>query len=68
MVDTALISDLLHHSRFNRADLALVLGDDDDLLPGVFTAEAWGAKVRVLRVLRQDNPHLNTDSLISRRP
>lgn len=67
MVDTALVSDLLHYARTQSKDLALVVGDDDDLLPGVFTAEVWGAKVLVLRIRPEDSKHLKTDRLILRR-
>jgi hypothetical protein len=66
MVDTSLVSDLLHHARYNRGELALVVGDDDDLLPGAFTAEAWGAQVRVLRIDRLENRHLQTDEMVLR--
>lgn len=65
MVDTALVSDLLTFVRCNRNDIALVVGDDDDLLPGVFTADAWGGKVLVARMGREgDNPHLETKGLV----
>jgi hypothetical protein len=67
MVDTALVSDILHHARSKDGDLALVVGDDDDLLPGVFTAESWGADILVARVRRtHDNYHLDTNGLIVR--
>lgn len=68
MVDTALTSDLLHYARTNRGGLAVVVGDDDDLLPGVFTAEAWGLGVMVLRISRaDDNQHIPAVPLIVRR-
>jgi hypothetical protein len=50
MVDTALISDLLHASRTHQHDYIIVVGDDDDLLPGIFTAEKWGANIHFLRL------------------
>jgi hypothetical protein len=50
MVDTALIADLLHAARSGTYDECVVIGDDDDLLPGLFTAEQWGARVRLLRL------------------
>lgn len=76
MVDTALVSDLLSHCRtessnFRRnekpSSLAIVIGDDDDLLPGVFVAEAWGLPTYVFRVTREnDCQHLNTNGIIHR--
>ena len=41
MVDTALAADLLHWARATPSDWALVLAEDDDIVPPVFTAEAW---------------------------
>lgn len=76
MVDTALVSDLLSFCRtesstFRRNEkpktLAIVVGDDDDLLPGVFVAEAWGLPTYVFRTTREhDNKHLSTDGIIHR--
>lgn len=69
MVDTALVSDLLHFARtagHRGEQRALVVGDDDDLLPGVFTALQWGAHVRIARLREDDNAHLNTHNLIYR--
>ncbi|SMS12761.1 hypothetical protein CFBP1590__5175 [Pseudomonas viridiflava] len=76
MVDTALVSDLLSYCRsesssFRRNEkptkLAIVVGDDDDLLPGVFVAEAWGLPIYVFRITRDhDNKFLNTDGIIHR--
>ena len=51
MVDTALTSDLLWYCRSEsrqakRGDLppalAIIVGDDDDLVPGAIVSEAWG--------------------------
>ncbi|MEE4092476.1 hypothetical protein V2I59_02895 [Pseudomonas viridiflava] len=76
MVDTCLVSDLLslcrsESSSFRRNErpttLAIVVGDDDDLLPGVFVAEAWGLPTYVFRITRDhDNKHLNTNGIIHR--
>jgi hypothetical protein len=67
MVDTSLVCDLLHFVRTRRRQgAAIVLGDDDDLLPGVFTAEAWGGLVRVARLRAFDNPHFDCKDLIYR--
>lgn len=76
MVDTALVSDLLSFCRsesssFRRNErpttIAIVVGDDDDLLPGVFVSEAWGMPTYVFRVTRDhDNKNLSTDGIIHR--
>lgn len=76
MVDTALVSDLLSFCRsesssFRRNEkpttMAIVVGDDDDLLPGVFVSEAWGLPTYVFRVTRDhDNRHLSTHGIIHR--
>ena len=44
MVDTALVVDLLVLANRKDADLYLVVSDDDDMLPGIFAAEAAGSK------------------------
>lgn len=68
MVDTALVSDLLTSVRQERDAIYLVIGDDDDLLPGVITAERWGANIMLARITRpSDNSHLQTADLIRRR-
>ena len=67
MVDTALVSDLLHFINGRYGDVAIVIGDDDDLLPGILTAEAWGADgLFLLRLRPDDNKNLNTNGLIFR--
>lgn len=66
MVDTALVSDLLHLARTQRERLAVVVGDDDDLLPGAFVAESWRAKVLVARFRKDDNSHIDTRNLVVR--
>jgi hypothetical protein len=73
MVDTALVSDLLSYCRtesrnFKRGQkpnsMAIVIGDDDDLLPGVIVAEQWGLPTYVFRVTREDeSKHLNITGL-----
>lgn len=50
MVDTSLVSDLLHAARTRTFDRIIIVGDDDDLLPGIFTAECWGAHVHFIRI------------------
>ena len=67
MVDTALASDLLDYARRQKHDpnrAALVVGDDDDLLPPVITADKWGLKTWVARRRKDDSPHLKTRGLI----
>ena len=64
MVDTALICDLLHAIRYNEADIGIVIGDDDDLIPGLITAEAWKGRVAMLHRRTTTNPHLNTKGLL----
>lgn len=39
MVDTALVSDLIYHAGQNDSSWLLVIGEDIDLMPGVYTAE-----------------------------
>ena len=41
MVDTALAADLLDRARNDPHEWTLVLSEDDDVVPPVFTAEAW---------------------------
>ena len=53
MVDTALAADLLSLAFSEPKDWSIVLAEDDDLVPPIFTAEAWkdrhGGKVYLLR-------------------
>lgn len=49
MVDTALVTDLLSLAMRKEADRYVVMSDDDDMLPGLFAAEAAGASIRMLR-------------------
>ena len=48
MVDTALVVDLLGLANCKGADRYLVMSDDDDMLPGIFAAEAAGAESTML--------------------
>lgn len=74
MVDTALVADLLSYCRtesrnFKRGEvpdvLAIVVGDDDDLLPGAFVSEQWGLPTYVFRVTRSsESKHNNTNGII----
>ena len=49
MVDTDLVSDLLILAWRKEADRYVVVSDDDDVLRGLFSAEAVGARVKLLR-------------------
>jgi hypothetical protein len=66
MVDTSLVADLLQFARSERGAVAVVVGDDDDLLPGVFVADAWGMEVLVARQRQHDNGNLNSAGLVRR--
>lgn len=67
MIDTAMVSDLLDFVRRNRQSLAVVVADDDDMLPGVFTADAWGGNVLLARVTREhENKHLDISKFVCR--
>ena len=48
MVDTALVVDLLGLVNRKEADRYIVVSDDDDMLPGIFAAEASGAASMML--------------------
>lgn len=73
MVDTALVADLLSFCRtasgsFRRGEypqyIAIIVADDDDLLPGAIVAEQWGLPTFVLRVTRSDEcQHLNVNGM-----
>ncbi len=74
MVDTALTADILSYARtesrnFRRGEpspaLAVVVANDDDLLPGAFAAETWGLPVLVLRVDRaNESKHLRLSEMV----
>lgn len=67
MVDTALAADLLHWARSDPGDWALILAEDDDFIPPVFTAESWikqsGGRVFIVRT-RSSGPFLRLDGLL----
>lgn len=66
MVDTALICDLLQLARSRDSHLYIVVANDDDLLPGIFTAEAWKAKVVLLHTREATNQFLRLDGIATR--
>lgn len=59
MVDTALAADLLEWARRGSNEWALVLSEDDDVVPPLFTAEAWirphGGRAFIVRASRPDS-------------
>lgn len=67
MVDTALAADLLDWARRGENEWALVLSEDDDVVPPLFTAEAWiqphGGRVFLLRASRPTG-YLKLDGLL----
>ena len=67
MVDTALAADLLAWARRSPSEWALVLAEDDDVAPPLFTAEAWikphGGRALLLRK-RPAGQYLRLDGLL----
>lgn len=67
MVDTALAADLLHWARNDAGDWALILAEDDDFIPPVFTAESWirpfGGRLFIVRK-RQSGRFVQLDGLL----
>ena len=67
MVDTALAADLLQSARSDPEEWALVVAEDDDFVPPVFTAESWvsrhGGRVLIVRT-RPANAYLKMDGLL----
>ena len=67
MVDTALVADLLSWARSDPGQWALILSEDDDVVPSVFTAEAWtrphGGRVYIVRS-RAQGQYLKLDGLM----
>lgn len=67
MVDTALAADLLEWARRGEREWALVLSEDDDVVPPLFTAEAWirpcGGRAFLLRSSRR-TAYLKLDGLL----
>ena len=66
MADTALAADLLQWARESPSQWALVLAEDDDIVPPVFTAEAWikahGGRAFIVRT-RKVTQYLRLDGL-----
>ena len=67
MVDTALAADLLAWARLQPTEWAIVMAEDDDLIPPLFTAEAWvtpcGGRTLLVR-RRGTSQYLKLDGLL----
>ena len=72
MVDTALAADLLAWARSDPGEWALILSDDDDVVPPVFTAESWikphGGRVVIVSTQRKRRDFLSLDGLLQELP
>ena len=66
MVDTILICDLLHLVRCKDSRLFIVVANDDDFVPALFTAESWHANVVMLHNRPFVNSHLQLFGIASR--
>lgn len=66
MVDTMLACDLLQDVRAREYSLHIVVANDDDAVPAVFTAEAWNARVILLHSREQTNSCLQLDGIAER--
>ena len=68
MVDTALAADLLERARSDPHEWTLVLSEDDDVVPPVFTAEAWmrpyGGCVLIVRNRSSSHAVLKLDGIV----
>lgn len=65
MVDTALVSDLVYHAIQPDSSWLLVIGEDVDLIPGIYTAEAIIAKSerKIAYLWAKDEKYLVCDDL-----
>lgn len=66
MVDTALVCDLLYLVRSKEADIYLVIANDDDFVPALFTADSWRARIMLLHNRESLNTHLRLNGLTAR--
>lgn len=66
-VDTALAADRLHWARTSPTEWALVLSEDDDVVPPVLTAESWirphGGRILIIRK-RDGDAYYRLNSLL----
>jgi hypothetical protein len=63
MVDASLICDLLYLVRSRDSDLYIVMANDDDFIPALFTAEMWRGKAILLHNRSNINPHLQLEGI-----
>ncbi len=60
MVDTSIAADLLSWARTSPSEDALILTEDDDLVPAVYVAEAWvsasSSRICLIRHRRSSRP------------
>lgn len=68
MVDTALVSDLIYSASQYDEEWLLVVGDDIDLVPGIFTAESFlnGTGRKVIYMRSEDHWCVKCNDLILR--
>lgn len=66
MVDTMLVCDLLHLARTREYFLIIVVANDDDFVPALYTAEAWKGRVIMLHNREHINSHLQLDGIAGR--
>lgn len=66
MVDTLLACDLLHLARSKYYGVHIVVANDDDIIPAIFTAEAWNSKIMLLHSREHTNNHLNLNGITER--
>lgn len=66
MVDTLLACDLLHSARSKEYALHIVVANDDDAVPALFTAEAWQAQVLLIHSRDYLNPFLQLSRIAER--
>ena len=68
-MDTALAADLLAWARLYPSEWAVVLAEDDDVVPPLFTAEAWikphGGRALLVR-RRSASQYLKLDGLLEK--
>ena len=66
MVDALLACDLLHLAKCKQYGVHIIVANDDDAIPAIFTAEAWHAKVVLLHSRPNTNQHLNLHGIAER--
>lgn len=66
MVDTAIACDMMHAIRFHFFDIGVIIADDDDMVPIIFSAEAWEANIKLLTRRENFGKMQNTKGLVER--